>query len=226
MTAVTDEIGAAFESALVKDAGAAGGAQDAPEMDPPPERDPKAPHGRDGDGQPLAPFGLKTDGTPRLRPAGPGRPKGDDKPRVAAVTQTDSTGKGSGDADYSDDLMALGTQAWLALSMVRGGKFGPVKLPDARPFAAVWHEELPNGVVAWNEAAKQSPAVREWIGKFSGEGSMTWTVGVGMWAFGLVAACTELAKAPADVREKAAAANDATVKKWFGKQVEAMGVAA
>jgi hypothetical protein len=44
-----------------------------PDYPPPPKRDPGAPHGRGKDGEPLAPFGTKPDGTPRMNRPGPGR---------------------------------------------------------------------------------------------------------------------------------------------------------
>ena len=222
MTATTDDVAAAFEAALAADAGASV----PPEVPAPPriDHDPKAPHGRAEDGSPLAPHGLKADGTPRLKPAGPGRPKGDDKPRVAAAAASPA-GKGGG-ADYTADLMDLGHQVWMGASMIRGGKLGPIRLPDARPFAFVWQQQLASGAAAWNEAAKQNATVRGWVQKFSGDGSASWVIGVGIWGIGLVSACVELAKAPAEVRAQAAAANDAAMQEFIGKQVEAMGLTA
>ena len=45
-----------------------------PDYPAPPKRDPAAPHGRDKNGNPNAPYGFKADGTPRQVPAGPGKP--------------------------------------------------------------------------------------------------------------------------------------------------------
>jgi hypothetical protein len=241
MTTATDEIGAVFTAALAQDAGipAAGEAPDVPAPPRRAERDPDAPHGRDAGGKPLAPHGLKADGTPRVKPAGPGRPKDDDKPRVAAVTQTADTGKVSGGGagpDYSGALMAFGTSVWFAGSGVRGWQFGKrkardgsvrplVSVPDLRPYAAVFHDQLPVQVAAWNEAAKQNPTVRGWVEKLAGgEGSVSWVLGVAVASAGLVGACAELAKAPQEVRDQAAAYNDACAREHVADLVKAMGL--
>lgn len=52
---------------------------------PPPEVDPEAPHGRDDDGKPLAPFGWTSDGKRPKLTAG-GRKSRDDRPRTTAPT--------------------------------------------------------------------------------------------------------------------------------------------
>jgi hypothetical protein len=224
MTAAVDDIGVAFEAALAKDAGTS----PPPEMPAPPrkpDRDPGAPHGRAEDGSPVAPYGLKADGTPRLKPAGPGRPKGDDKPRVTQTPPPSAPGAGAQEgAGYTDDLMGLGTSVWLVASSIRGGKLGPVKVPDLRPYAAVWHSQLPPMAAAWNEAAKQNAAVRGYVEKWTGDGSMAWVVGVGVTAAGFVAGCIELAKAPPEIRARAAAANDTAMQEFIGAQVQAMGL--
>jgi hypothetical protein len=226
MTATVDDIGAAFEAALATDAGTS----PPPEIPAPPrkpERDPAAPHGRTEDGSALAPYGLKSDGTPRLKPAGPGRPKGDDKPRVTTATSRSDTvaAKAGGGADYTQDLMGLGTSVWLGASSIRGGKLGPVKVPDLRPYAAAWHAQLPVMAAAWNTAAQQNETVRGYVEKFTGDGSMTWVIGVAVASAGFVAGCIELAKAPAEVRGRAAAANDARMQEYVGRMVEEMGLA-
>jgi hypothetical protein len=220
MTDVND----AFEAALAADAGRSAPA-DVP-APPRQERDPEAPHGRAEDGSPLAPHGLKADGTPRLREPGPGRPKAEDKPRVAASAAPGPTAGKGGGADYTDDLLGLGTAVWLGLSSMKGGALGPVRLPDVRPYAAVWKQTLPQMAAVWNTAAQQNDTIRNAVQKFTGEGSMTWVVGVAVVSAGFVSSCVELAKAPAEVRANATAANDAALQDYVSRQVEAMGAAA
>lgn len=237
MTAIaTDEIGDAFSAALAKDAGApaAPGEPDVPAPPRRPERDPEAPHGRAPDGKPLAPHGVKADGTPRVKPAGPGRPPKDDAPRVAAVAVPAKSG--SDDGDYSSALMGFGTSVWFAASGVRGWSLGKrkandgtvkplVKVPDLRPYAAVFHDQLPVQVAAWNEAAKQNATVRSYVEKLAvGDGSVSWVLGVAVASAGLIGACAELARAPQDVREQATAANDSYLQEHLGDLVKAMGL--
>lgn len=222
MTAVTD-VDAAFEAALSADAG-----RDVPaEVPAPPrhDRDPEAPHGRAEDGTPLAPFGLKADGTPRLREPGPGRGNKADAPRVTSVPAAKAAG-GKATVDYTDDLLGLGTAVWLGMSSIKGGAIGPLRLPDVRPYAAVWKSQMPQMAAAWNTAAQRNPAVRSAVEKFSGEGSMTWIVGVAVVSAGLVSSVAQLAKAPQEVRDQFAQANDELVQDYVQRQVEAMGAAA
>ena len=61
-----------------------------PDYPAPPKRDPKAPHGYDGDGKPKAPYGFKADGVPRQVPAGPGKPSRQDKARVQAPIKSNN----------------------------------------------------------------------------------------------------------------------------------------
>lgn len=215
---VTDEIGDAFSAALVKDAGAA---PDPVTAEAPPrrsERDPEAPHGRAEDGTPLAPFGTKADGTPRVKPAGPGRPSKDDQPRTAPPAPPAPKDEEDG---YAADLLALGQQVWVAMSMLRGGRILGVRLPDVRPYAMVWHQQLPAGAAAWDQAARQSPQVRAFVQRYTGNGSSTWVLGVGLWGVALVGSCIELAKAPAEFRATAADANDKMVSEFIAEQIEA-----
>lgn len=220
MTDVND----AFEAALAADAGM-GVPADIP-APPRQERDPDAPHGRAEDGSPLAPFGVKADGTPRLREPGPGRPKAADAPRVTSVSTLKPAAAKSSGADYTDDLLGLGTAVWLGVSSMKGAALGPVRLPDCRPYAAVWKQTLPQMAAVWNTAAQQNDQVRGAVEKFTGDGSMTWIVGVAVVSAGLVSSCVELAKSPPEVRANATAANDAQLQAYVSRQVEAMGAAA
>jgi len=215
----------AFAAALAADAGR--GAPDDVPAPPRNERDPEAPHGRDSDGFPLAPFGVKPDGKPRLREPGPGRPKAEDKARVTtSAPAVKATGAKTAGADYTDDLLGLGTAVWLGVSSVKGGRLGPVRLPDCRPYAAVWKSQMPQMAAAWNAAAQQNATIRGAVEKFSGEGSMTWIVGVAVVSAGLVSSVAQLAKAPQEVRDQFAAANDELIQDYVSRQVAAMGAAA
>jgi len=220
---VTD-VDAAFEAALNADAGR-GAVADVP-APPRQDRDPEAPHGRADDGTPLAPYGVKADGTPRLREPGPGRPRAEDKARVTTSPVVKLAGAKAAAVDYTDDLLGLGTAVWLGASSMKGGRLGPVRLPDCRPYAAVWKQTLPQMAAVWNTAAQQNDQVRSAVEKFTGEGSMTWVVGVAVVTAGFVSSCTELAKAPAEVRAQATAANDAALQEYVSAQVAAMGAAA
>jgi hypothetical protein len=225
VTAVAPDVEDAFAAALAADAGLGAPA----EVPAPPrnERDPEAPHGRAEDGTALAPFGLKPDGKPRLREPGPGRPKAEDKARVQASAPVVKAGAAkAGAVDYTDDLLGLGTALWLGVSSVKGGSLGPIKLPDCRPYAAVWKGSLPQMAAVWNTAAQQNETIRGAVEKFTGDGSMTWVVGVAIVTAGVVTSCAQLAKAPQEVRDQWTEANDTALEGYMKRQAEAMGAAA
>lgn len=222
------EIDETFSSALKTDAGLAD-----PEMPSPPRKfpgDPEAPHGRDEAGAPLAPYGIGKNGRPRIKPAGPGRARtGDEKPRVDDKPDSPGAGKDrdkdtGGGADYAADLNELGMAIWLGASAMRGGKLWFLRFPDTRPYAAVWKQQLPASVAAWNVAAKQNAAVRGYVKKFSGDGSWSWVIGVSVSSISLLAACIEVAKAPAYVRETLADSNDQEMEQFMTAQLAEMGL--
>ncbi|HEX4788774.1 MAG TPA: hypothetical protein VH372_09960 [Actinospica sp.] len=218
------DVNAAFEAALSADAGL-GAPADIP-APPRQERDPDAPHGRAEDGSALAPYGVKADGTPRLREPGPGRPKADAPRVMSSVPAAKAAGAKVTAADYTEDLLGLGTAVWLGISSMKGGALGPIRLPDCRPYAAVWKQTLPQMAAVWNTAAQQNDQVRSAVEKFTGEGTMTWVVGVAVVSAGFVSSCVELAKSPPEVKAQATAANDAALQEYVSRQVEAMGAAA
>lgn len=234
MTAV-DDIGGAFNAALERDAGKA--PAEAPEVPAPPRRDPAAPHGRAEDGSPIAPYGLKADGTPRLKPAGPGRPKGDEKPRVE--TSSPASGEKQAGKDYVPGLVGMGENLWLLLSLNQGvslgkrkGKDGTVKpvlsLPDTRPYAAVFREQLPMMAKTWSEAANQNATVRRYVSKFAGgEGEgVSWVLGVALSSAMFAMGCGQLARQEnAELRSQLAAKNDGQVKEYFQSMLEKLGMA-
>lgn len=234
MTAGTAELGdvdAAFMAALEQDAGTP--EQPAPAAAPPRKSDnPDAPHGYEADGTtPKAPYGHKADGRPRIKPGGPGRGSrgtGDDKARVAARPASSPSSPSSGpaaiSADYTGQLEDLGTSVWLAASMLRGGRLFMLPVPDTRPYAAVWRQQSPGLVSAWNVAAKQNAAVRGYLDRLSGDGAWSWKVGVGVTMVGLVSACLEMAKADPAVKAAAAAANDAELERFMLDQIAELGL--
>ena len=234
MTAGTLELGdvdRAFAAALDADAGAA--VDHGPAAAAPPRKsdNPDAPHGVGPDGVPLAPYGHKADGKPRIKPGGPGRARQanpDDKARVATLPSSGSAASSSSgpaaDVDYSAQLQDLGTTVWLAGSMLRGGRLLIVPVPDTRPYAAVWKQQLPGLVAAWSVAARQSPAVRSYLERVSGDGAWSWKIGVGVTMVGLAAACMEMAKAPAEIKAAAAAANDAELEAFMTAQIAELGL--
>lgn len=72
------------------------------------EKDTKAPHGRDEHGEPLAPYGYKVDGTPRLsnRGAAPGQ-RGNGNSRAKSGAKVASGNQKAVDAKRKEMLLAL-----------------------------------------------------------------------------------------------------------------------
>lgn len=212
MTTVADEVDAAFTAALMQDAGA--GDPGEPDFPPPP----------------VKPAATAADSKPRTRKPREKKPAADAKPRTTA--SADPGGK-----DYTGDLLSLGMNVWGAASMVHGFQFGKrktpegetvplVKVPDLRPYAAVFNQSLPNLATAWNQAAQQDPRVRAWVEKFTGGESPTWVLGVAVATGQFAAGCYAMAKAPAEVRAEAAEANDQALQAAVEAQIKAMGMAA
>ena len=189
-------------------------------------------------GAPLAPYGLKADGSPRIKPAGPGRPKGDDKPHVTASEPSPPAATGGG-VDYTADLMNAGDQVWLILSVNKGIAFFPrkrkdgtvrplVSLPDTRAHAALFHEQLPGMARAWNEGARQNATVRRYVGKLGGEdGGISWMLAVGVTSAMFAMAAASLARPEmAEQRAELAAANNEDLEVYVKGIVEKIGLEA
>ena len=69
---------------------------------------------------------------------------------------------------------------------------------------------------AWNQAAQHNATVRGWVEKLAGEGSWQWVIGVGIWSANMLAGLQEIAgKDNADLRRRAAAANDAELQEFL-----------
>jgi hypothetical protein len=214
-TAVMDapDVDAAFEAALNHDAQVQGPELHEPVMPAPPRnapKDPEAPHGRDPVGKPLAPYGLKADGLPRVKPAGPGRPKTKDERRDEAPR----TGT-PGARDYREDLAGLGMTVWM----------GGAVLPATRPYAHLFKQSMPGMVNAWNIAAQKNPTVRGYVEKLAGDGSWAWVIGVCVSTAPFVGGCLELAKkGSADIRAHYAMACEAELNAFMKDQLDAAGL--
>jgi hypothetical protein len=178
---------AAFAAALRNDA-----TSFPAEMPAPPRlaasTDPDAPHGRDETtGEPLAPHGFKSDGKPRIKPAGPGRGHTkDDRPQVTARAPRSAAAGSSphGGTDYRAELAGFGMTVWAA----------GATLPPSRPYAHLFKQSLPGMVEAWSEAATENATVRAGVEKLAGEGSYAWVLKVSAATIPFLMGCWELAR--------------------------------
>lgn len=137
----------------------------------PPEVDREAPHGRDADGQPLAPFGLTKDGRPRLSAAGR-RPK-DDQARIAPQTEAQNEKTpAEPPADLLPGLMDATEGVWLGGTIVAdvgprlpliGKLLFSEKLISGRKLSATmaaFDQQRPALASALNEAAQHDARAR------------------------------------------------------------------
>lgn len=223
-TATADPAASTFTAALAKDAGRS--VVPPPDIPPPPERDPDAPHGRDGNGEPNAPYGVnKKTGKPNIKPPGPGRRPKTATEQPAAVAAPRAAAAGSPPAeDFAGDLQTLADSVWLGASALKGGRIGPVRLPDTRHYALAWHQASPSLVASWTQAAIQNPAVRGYVRKLSGEGSWSWVIGVAISAAGLASGMAAVQSATAEERAKIVALNDHLSQEFMRAQMQALGM--
>lgn len=154
-------------------------------LDPPApkEIDPEAPHGRDDQGKPLAPYGLTKDGKPKRTAAG--RPAKDDQARTAPPASPGDAGKDDQQlaepGQYNKQLSDTADGLWLALSCL--GKAGPDipligKLIPAQRIqaqAAVWFATKDRAVAAISLAAEHNAAAARFARKLEG-GDITWVI--------------------------------------------------
>lgn len=152
----------------------------------PPEVDHDAPHGRDDQGEPLAPFGLTKDGKPKRTPGGRPRKDSPDAPRTGTVTpirpDDAKASKGKPESrDWSEELSGLADAAWFGLSAI-GKVSGSVPvlgklLPEAKieAQAFILSECKPQLVGAVNLAAQHSAGAARFCGKLEG-GDALWAL--------------------------------------------------
>jgi hypothetical protein len=137
------------------------------------------------------------------QPSRRGRPPKDahDKPRTAPKASAKPTGPPK---DYTGALADTATGVWVSLSA----------MPVTRAYAAVWKQNIPQQVSAWNQAANQNSTVRTYAEKLaSGEGGV-WVLGVAMAAAPLAAGFWQVFKATPDQRAQVAEHNDQEFQAW------------
>lgn len=153
----------------------------------PPEVDNDAPHGRDENGQPLAPFGLTKDGKPRRSAAGRKASNPDNAPRTspaAAEAPEDAKGKPAG-RDYAGPLSEFADAVWFAGSALgKGGSAIPLVgryIPERKVAAqaGVFRAYKGQLVGAVNLAAQHNARAARFAARIE-TGDITW---VAMCAF-------------------------------------------
>jgi hypothetical protein len=206
VTAVTSDVEDAFRAAVAVDAGVS---EAAPADIPAPPRkdvlaDPDAPHGRDGRGVPLAPFGLnKKTGRPNLRR--PGKPPKDEQPRVRQAADAAAPGKPPVKRDYSAAVGEFTEGVWMLLSAA------PVPVPAIRTRiqaqAAIVRTNTPGIVKGVNLAAQHNAQVARGVDKLT-TGGASWVLPA-MFALGpFVAQSVMLWRSPAEGAVEALAAQN------------------
>jgi hypothetical protein len=174
----------------------------------PREIDRAAPHGRAEDGAPLAPYGLKADGTPRLSASG--RKSAKDTRITGAQPAAPAPAMTSGQ-DYTDGLRDMADAAWIGLSFA--AKMPLEKLPvvgkipagkgrrlgellagagprlDAQALLLAEHRDALVGAV--NLSAQHSERARRFAQK-AGGGDATWVLVAATMVLPLVAASAAL----------------------------------
>lgn len=149
----------------------------------PPPVDHEAPHGRDADGKPLAPYGYTKDGKPKRTKAG--RPRNDDADRARTAEPGDQADDKPGDGkaaggNYLADLSNFADVVWFGASALGalGGSLPIVgKLLPEEKIAAqalVIAETKPRLVAAVNLAAQHNVRAEKFCQSLKG--------GDGFWA--------------------------------------------
>lgn len=144
---------------------------------PPRKKDPDAPHGRADDGTPLAPYGYKPDGRPRMVAAGPGRGhKKDDAPRVQRAPAAAGGGKTVARADYAEPLSEFADGLWMLMAgtPIPWDKFETARV-KIRVQAALLKSNKAGLVNAANSGAQHNATVRAGVEKIT-SGSASWVL--------------------------------------------------
>lgn len=214
---------------------------------PPPETDPEAPHGRDDDGKPLAPFGLTKEGKPRRSTAGR-KPK-EDQARVSPAAGQPAAGEAKtgtvvAKKDYSGALGETADSLWVALTVLgqlpldkipllgripagKGATLGSrlagaeVKLAAQAHILAAHKAPM---VSALNLAAQNNARARRLAEKLE-TGDATWVLMCGALAAPVLVASRELWSGKLDTAALAEA-NRAEFEAWTAQLIEAMTAAA
>jgi hypothetical protein len=168
------------------------------------------------DGSPR--WGLKADGTPRRAKPGSGRPPKDDRARTTkelppGVSPARQSSRGTPGRDYSDDIGAALTMAWM----------GMASIPYTRGHAAIIRAHTPGMIPAWNTAAQQSPAIRSAIEKMSGEGSLSWVIPVTIVTTPVVIGMWQVTR-NAEMRAELAARTEQDFAAFIAEQARAAGI--
>lgn len=158
------------------------------EAPPPPDVDRDAPHGRDEDGTPLAPYGYRKDGIPKKAPQG--RPQKTDQARTAPPAQLpekaeQKKGPAKPGAAYGPSLDEFGDALWMGGSVLATvgpklplvGKYVPAQRVGAA--SHVFKRHKPRLVAAMCVAADHSQRARRLAERID-TGDATWAVIVGM----------------------------------------------
>lgn len=158
----------------------------------PPEVDREAPHGRDADGQPLAPFGLTKDGRPKLS-AGGRKPKDEQarvvSPQTAAAEAGADTPPPNPPADLLPGLMDATEGIWLGGTIVAdvgprlpliGKLLFSEKMISGRKLSATmaaFDQQRPALASALNEAAQHDARARRLALRLAA-GDVSWVLTV------------------------------------------------
>ena len=198
------------------------------EAAPPPEIDRDAPHGRDDQGAPLAPFGINKDGS--IRRSAAGRKPKDDQARTAPAEEPVIEGSVvPPPADYSAGLMECAETFWLAGSVV--AKVGPRlplvgRLVPAQKLAAtmtIFDSQRGALAAALNLAAQHDVRARKFAAKLAGSDASWVLTAALMLSPGLAAVAavwqgdTALAEQQLPGISELAARNNEGLERWFAR---------
>jgi hypothetical protein len=169
---------------------------------------------------PEAPFGRKPDGTPRRSRPGPGRGNRKDPADEPRTTSTPPPppppappAAKSEPRDYTADLQGAGTAVWVGLSST----------PWTKAHAWLWRSQIGGLAAGLNEGAQHNAAVRRYVEKIAGEGSVLWVLPVATSVASLAVGSWQLLQ-DKQLREKLGAVNDEAFGEFVMEQAKAMGL--